>query len=134
MNIAQSFAQYLEDVTGATIGVDLFIGNAPDSDVAPRPDIWWIRTSGGAKIQSLATGEPIKAYTIDIFRRHRVYETVYNDLQDLEDSLNCEGCTQLDSFDTLNVEASIMSIDTDIDAEDRKIGLLQATITTIKEC
>lgn len=132
-NIADAFATFLEDNTTATLGQDLFISNAPSSDKA-QSDLWWITTNGGNKVQTLTSGEPIKEYNINVYRRHRNYQTVYEDLHSLEDILNCAGCTQLTGFDTLSIEASVLSIDNDLDNEDRKVGLLQATITTIKEC
>lgn len=132
-NIADAFATFLENNTTATLGQDLFISNAPSSNQTTN-DLWWITLSGGSKVQTLPTGEPIKAYTINVYRRHRSYQQVYDDLTALEELLNCDGCTQLTGFDTLDIEANLLSVDNDLDSEDRKIGLLQATINTIKEC
>lgn len=133
MNIAESFANYVEANTAATLGQDLFISNAP-STTKSQSDIWWIVASGGDKIKTYTTGESDKAYTLTVNRRHRDYKQVYDDLHDLEEILNCAGCVELSGFDILEISASVLTIDEDIDSEDRKIGVLQATIITFKEC
>lgn len=132
MSVASSFATYLASTVGSTIGQDLFIGLAPSSQQA-TDSLWWIVPSGGQKEIKLPTGEALKRYTIDIYYRNMDYQTVYEELSDLEETLNLDGCTQLSGYETVDVEAFIFSIDQDLDAEERKIGLLQVNITLFKE-
>lgn len=133
MNISQSFAEFLETVTGATLGQDLFIGQAPSSNKV-QSAIWWIVASGGGRDVNNVTGEAIKSYTIDILYRSRNYQSVYDEMQSLETALNCDSCVQLEGFETLDVKAQILYIDDDLDAEDRKVGVLQANITVYQTC
>lgn len=133
MNIAEDFADYLETITGSTLGQDLFIGEAPSSNKV-GDNIFWIVTSGGVKTLKAQTGEAIKAYTIDVYYRSTNYQGVYNVMQALEEELNCAGCVQIGSYDTIEVEAITFPIDTDLDDEERKVGLLQANLTIYKDC
>lgn len=133
MNIAEDFATYLATITGSTLGQDLFIGEAPSSNKV-GDSIYWIVTSGGAKTLKAQTGEAIKAYTIDIYYRSTNYQGVYDAMQTLEEELNCAGCVQIGSYDTIEVEAITFPIDNDLDNEERKVGLLQANLTIYKDC
>lgn len=133
MNLAEAFATYLASMTGSTLGQDLFIGEAPSSNKVPD-SIWWIISNGGNPIQKNSTGESLKRYQVQIFYRNRDYKTIANAIYDLEEDLNCDGCTQLTGIDTVDIEATSFPIDNDIDGEDRKIGLLQVSLTTYKDC
>lgn len=133
MNLIEAFVGYLEDLGIGTSGSDIFIGQAPSSDKVPD-DIWWVVASGGSPASVMQTGESIKTYQIDIFRRARDYQTVYDDLHDLEQQLNCSECVEIEGFDTISAQAQTFPIDNDLDQEDRKVGLLQATLTIHKEC
>lgn len=133
MNLLDSFAQYLQTMGIATLGQNLFIGEAPSSNQV-QDSVWWIIDSGGSPIAKNQTGESRKAYQITVFNRDRNYKTIKNAMFALEEQLNCDGCTQLQGFDTIDIEATTFPIDQDLDNEDRKIGMLQATITTYKEC
>lgn len=132
MNLAESFAEYLEDQSIATIGQDLFIGEAPSSNKVPDP-IYWVESSGGDNLRKLKTNAKLKSYLVEVRYRNRDYATVYNNMHTLEELLNSAGCVQLQGFETVEIEATTFPIDDDLDSEDRKIGLLQANITTFKE-
>lgn len=132
MNITRAFAEYLATITASTIGQDLFIGQAPSSDKAPD-SIWWVSGSGGDVTTRVKSGENLKSYLIEVHYRNRNYQTVYENMQSLEERLNDDPCTQLNGFDTVDIEATTFPVDDDLDAEDRKVGLLQATITIYKE-
>lgn len=134
MNLLDSFAKYLQNDLGiATLGQNLFIGEAPSSNNA-QDSLWWVINSGGAPILKNQTGESRKAYQVQVFYRDRNYKSITDAMFALEEQLNCDGCTQLEGFDTIDIEATTFPIDQDLDSEDRKIGMLQATITTYKEC
>lgn len=132
MNIAHSLATYLQSQSIATIGQDMFIGEAPSSRKGPD-SVYWLQASGGDPIRKLKTNGKMKSYLVEIRYRNRNYETVYNNMQTLEELLNSGSCTQLSGYDTVEIEAATFPIDDDLDSEDRKVGLLQATITTFKE-
>lgn len=133
MNIAQAFGTYLDDLGIATLGQDLIIGRAPNSNEV-TDNLWWILSQGGSPISKNASGESMKRYSIYIYCRNVDYKTIEDALYSLEETINCDGCTQLTGFDTIDLEASVFPIDNDLDSEDRKVGLLQVNITTYKEC
>lgn len=132
MNIAESLAKFIENNGFATLGQDLFIGGAPSSNQVI--DCWWIVNDGGSPLSKNSSGEMMKTYSLSIFRRDQDYKTILDSMFQLEEQLNCDRCSQLESFDTVDIEASVFPVDNDLDNEGRKIGLLQATITTYKEC
>lgn len=133
MTLVAALGQYLQDNSIATLGQDLILGRAPTSSET-SDDLWWIINTGGGTLSKNQTGESRKQYTALVYRRGRNYRTIDEQLLTLEEQLNCDGCTQLEGFDTLDIEATIFPTDDDLDSEDRKVGLLQVTITTYKEC
>lgn len=133
MTLAKSFANYLQNLGIATLGQDLIIGRAPSS-TETRDDIWWILSNGGGPLKKNQTGESMKAYSILVYRRGRNYRLIDEQLQSLEEELNCDACTTLEGFDTIDIEAVVFPTDDDLDSSERKVGLLQVTITTYKEC
>lgn len=141
MNLSQAFATYLQSLSIATIGQDLFIGRAPSTmenladGVTKVPDnIWWIITNGGSPIKKNQTGESLKSYQVQIYCRNTNPRQMLIDLYTLEEDLNCDGCSQLSGVDTVDIEATVFPIDDDLDSEERKVGLLQVNLTTYKEC
>jgi hypothetical protein len=132
MNVASAIASYLQDNNIATSGQDLFIGQAPSSDKVPD-SIYWIQASGGDTERLAQTGERIKSYLVEIRYRNRNYQTVYDNLQTLEELLNGNTCIQIDGYETIQIQATTFPIDDDLDSEDRKVGMLAATILTYKE-
>jgi hypothetical protein len=132
-NIAKSFAGYMQDTLAlGTEGNDIRIGHAPSDEKAPDA-LWWIKTSGGNKIARLTTGESVKNYNISIYRRNHDYQALYNEMQSLEEQMNTASLIpNLTGYVVLRAEATNFPIDDDLDAEDRKIGLLQITIQVYK--
>lgn len=133
MSLVDSLATYLASTLSVTLGQDLFIGQAPSSNRV-ADDIWWVIENGGGIVQKNATGEAQKSYQFNVYGRNRNYKTLKDAMNTLEENLNCDNCSQLSGYDTIDIEATSFAIDNDLDAEDRKIGLLQVTITTYKEC
>lgn len=131
--LLEAFAEYLENLGIATRGQDLFIGEAPSSNMV-QDSVWWVIDNGGQPVRKNSTGEALKAYQIQIFNRNRNIKDIKRDMFTLEEELNCDGCTQLTGFETIDIEATTFPIDQDIDNEDRKIGMLQVNLTTYKEC
>lgn len=134
MTLIEAFATYLQDTLSvATLGQDLFIGEAPSSNKVPD-SIWWIVSNGGSPVLKNSTGESLKRYQVQIFYRNRDHKAVEDALFNLEEDLNCDGCSQLTGIETVDIEAITFPVDNDIDDEDRKVGLLQVNLTTYKEC
>lgn len=133
MTVVSSFANFVADITGSTLGQDMFIGLAPSVN-AVDDSIWWIVENGGGVTLKNATGEMIKSYQYNIYYRDRDYMLVSDTMFSLEETLNCDECSQLEGYDTIEIEATSFPIDNDLDVGDKKIGLLQVTITTYKEC
>jgi hypothetical protein len=133
MNIAESFATYLQTLGIATLGQDLFIGNAPSSNRV-SDSMYWIIESGGSPLSKNSTGELLKSTTIEVYYRDRNYKNVYDKINTLEETISCAGCIQLNGFDIIKLDVVSYPIDQDLDNEDRKIGMLQVNILTYKEC
>jgi hypothetical protein len=132
MNLATAFVDYLETLSLGTFGDNIFIGLAPSSNLVPDA-IFWIVASGGTATRN-ASGGTMSEYTVDIYYRDTSYETVYDTLNDLQENLNCDSCVELDGFDTIDISAFSYPIDQDLDNEDRKVGLLQATVRAYADC
>lgn len=130
MNITEAFIPYLETVTGSIFGQGLHIGGIPIS--APEAG-WWVVSSGGSPESDNQTGEKIKNYTLDIFYRSSDEKEVYDNLQSLEETINSDGCTQLNGYNVIDMTATLFNVDQDIDNEDRKVGLIQVNLRTYKE-
>lgn len=133
MNIDEAFAEFLQTITSSTLGQDLYIGEAPSSNKAPDT-IWWIVATGGNRITGAVSGENLKLYTVEIYYRSRNYKQVYDNIHSLEQTLNCDDCVQLEGYQTIDIQASVLGIDADLDNADRKIGLVQADITVYDNC
>lgn len=125
MNIARSFATFLEDNGFGTFATDLFIGGAPEK----ISTCYWITTAGGTPKQKNVTNNKLKTYTLNIFYRNTNAETVYENLQSLEELINSDDCTQLTDYDTIEMEAILFPTDQDIDVQDRTVGLLEVALT-----
>ena len=126
MNVAKSFVEYMESLGMGTFSTDIFVGGIPQD----APDnSWWVISSGGSPIRKNHTGERIKDYILDVFYRNTNAEDVYESIQEFEEEINSKGCVQLSGYDTVEMEASILSTDRDIDNEDRVLSLLQVRIS-----
>lgn len=133
MNLIESFTNLLETLTGTTLGQDLFIGQAPSSNKV-QDDIWWVIGRGGAVTQTSVTSERTKERIIEVYFRSRDYKTIYDTMQTVEEELNCVNCVSLEGYTVLDVVATPLFVDDDLDSEDRKLGLMQVNVTTFQEC
>lgn len=130
--VSESFIQWLEDENIGTFNTDLYLSQVPDT----APDAcYWVLTSGGGAIQKLQTGEKVKQYFMSVYYRSNKAKDVERNLFKLEELLNCNDCINLEGFEVVEVEATQFPSDTDIDNEERRVGLLQANIKIYKkEC
>ena len=126
MNLVRDFVEYMENQSLGTFGTDIFIGGVPQR--APST-CWWVVSGGGTPIIKNKTNEKIKSYIVDIFYRNTDGEAVYDALQSFEEQINSDPCPELTNYEVVEFEATLFAADQDLDAQDRTVGLLQATIT-----
>jgi len=125
MNVAKSFVNYMEDLSMGNFGTDIFIGVIP---IAPDK-AWWVISGGGSSTRKNHTGERIKDYILNVYYRNTDAEDVYETVQEFEEEINSKQCIQLDNYETVEMEANILSTDQDIDNEDRVLALVQIRIS-----
>jgi hypothetical protein len=130
VTIAETFMNWLPSQINATQGTDLFYMQVPGN--AP-PACWWVISSGGSPVQKLPTGETIRQYFLMVYYRSNKGADVERQLSILEESLNTSDCLQLQGYEIVSVEASQFPADNDLDSEDRRVGMLQATIEVYKK-
>lgn len=126
MNITESFVNYMEDLSFGTFGTDIFIGIIPET--APDKS-WWVIPAGGSPVKKNHTGERIKDYLLNVYYRNTDAEDVYETIQEFEEEINTKQCIQLDTYDTIEMEASVFQSDRDLDNEDRVVGMLQIKVS-----
>lgn len=133
MTIVDAFIQYMEEEGVGTFGQNIYYGEAPSSNDTPD-GLWWIVDAGGRKTLKLKTGEAIKEYVFNLYRRDKNHKLVKDALFSFEESLNCSSCVNLQGYQAVEIEVISFPIDQDLDSEDRKIGLLQINIRVYREC
>lgn len=127
------FAEFIEGLVSATLGQDLWIGNVPSS-LQTDSSVWWIVSDGGAPLERNQTGERIKNYQYIVYRRGMNYRSVLQDLYNLENAIHAEKCIILsDDYDVIDIEANTLTVDDDLDVEDRKVGMLRVKVNIYKE-
>lgn len=122
MTIKQAFKEYMEGLGYQ----DIFLGAVPVNAPAKA---FWIVSGGGSPIIKNNTGEKMKNYLLNVYYRNTDSQDVDQVLQDLEESVNSKACTQLNGYDTIELDGTGFQSDQDLDAEDRTVGLLQVTVT-----
>jgi len=128
MTLSGALAKYIQDLgIYGIFGTDIFIGAVPSEKAEAKA--MWIVGAGGAPVIRNQTGEKTKSYIRTIFYRNTDAEDVDTVLQGLETHFNSKLCDQLEGYDTIDMEASGLATDGDIDAEDRTIGSIELTIT-----
>lgn len=133
MNIAEAFVDWLEDLGVGILGQNIYIGLAPSSNKV-QDNIYWVVASGGTVVSETVTGESLKDYTLDLYYRSTGYKDIYDTLYGLEQSINCNGCLNLEGLEVVSVKATQYPADEDLDSEDRKIGLLQISLSVFANC
>lgn len=125
MNVARSFVTFLENEGYGIFGTNIFVNIIPKE--APDNCICVI-AEGGAPETRNQTGETLKNYILNIRYRALSDQTVYENIQGLEELINSDACTQLSGYDTIDMQATQFPVSEDIDDENRSIGLLQVTL------
>lgn len=127
--VSESFIKWLEDENIGTFGTDIYLSQVPLD--APNT-CYWVLTNGGSPISKNRTGEKIKQYFVSVYYRSTKSKDVERNLFTLEGLINAPGCLQLEGFEVIEIESSQFPSDTDIDNEQLRVGLLQATIQIYK--
>lgn len=128
--VTESFAKFLQDLGIGVLGQDLYVGELP----LEAPDQCWLVTiQGGNPDLVTVDGSMIKVYIFNIYRRSLAGKEMDRKLFDLEETLNCANCVNLEGFETIYSRATQFSQDMDLENENRRIGLIQAQVRLFKE-
>lgn len=128
--VGEAFVAFLESKNIGTFGTDLFLGEMP----LDAPDnAWLVVVNGGNPEKVTLDGSMIKLYTFNIFHRSLAGKEIERELFSLEEDLNCASCVNLEGFETIYSRATNFAQDTDLENEDRRIGLLQAQVRLFKQ-
>lgn len=128
--VGEAFVKLLQDKGIGTFGVNLFLGEMP----LDAPDnAWLVLVSGGQPDLVTADGSMVKLYTFNIYHRSLAGKEVERELFSLEEDLNCTTCVNLEGFETIYSRATQFTQDTDLENENRRIGLLQAQVRLFKQ-
>lgn len=133
MTISQSFIKFLEAQGYGVFGQDLYLYRVPNS-LKTKTNLFWVVPNSGSVIQKNKTNEKIKSHQFLVYYRSNSAREVDEKLSQLEETLNCMTCVQLEGYQTLDVSATQFSSDIDPDSENRMVGFIQVTIQTYKSC
>jgi hypothetical protein len=128
--VGEAFVKFLEDKGIGAFGIDLFLGELPQT----APDNSWLVVVGGGSPEVVTLdGGMIKLYTFNIYHRSLAGKEIERELFSLEEDLNCATCVNLSGFETIYTRATNFAQDIDLENENRRIGLLQAQIRLFKQ-
>lgn len=128
--VGEAFVKFLQDKGIGTFNEDLYLNQLPQD----APDNSWLVVVGGGNPDVVTLdGGMVKVYTLNIYHRSLVGKEVERELFSLEEDLNCTSCVNLEGFETIYSRATNFAQDEDFDNENRRIGLLQATIRLFKQ-
>ena len=128
--VGEAFVKFLEGKIPAAFGTDLYLGELPLS----APDkAWLVIVSGGDPEMVTADGGMLKRYTFNIYCRSLAGKEIERELFNLEETLNCSTCVNLEGFETIYSRATQFSQDIDLANEQRRIGTLQAQVRLYKQ-
>lgn len=128
--VGEAFVKFLQDKGFGSRGVDLFLGELPKS----APDnAWLVVVSGGNPDIVTLDGSMVKSYSFSIYRRSLAGKDMERELFSLEEALNCATCVNLEGFETIYSRATQFAQDMDFEDENRRIGLLQASVRLFRQ-
>lgn len=133
MTLIQSFVKFLEDKGYGISGQNIYLYRVPNSKKT-ETEILWLIPTGGYPSSTNRTGEMIKAYQILIYFRSNTARKVDTVLNDLEETLNCSHCVNLEGFELVSIRATQLPADQDLDAENRMTGSINCQIEVYKSC
>lgn len=128
--VGEAFVKWLEDNGVGTFNTDLYLGQLP---LEAPDEAWLVIVAGGSPELVTADGGMMKLYTFSIYRRSLAGKEIERSLFSLEEKLNCSTCVNLEGFETIYSRATQFAQDTDLENENRRIGLLQAQVRLYKQ-
>ena len=133
MTLAQSFIKFLQDKGYGIPGQNIYLFRVPNSKKT-ETEILWLIPMGGFPSSVNKTGEMIKAYQIQIYYRSNSARKVDEVLNDLETTLNCSSCVNLEGFELVGIRATQLPADQDLDSENRMVGTISVQLEVYKRC
>lgn len=133
MTLSETFARFIEKEGYGTLGQNIYLFRVPNS-LKTETELLWIIPTGGTPVSRNQTGEMIKSYQMLIYFRSNLAEKVDKVLNDLETVLNCASCVQLEGYEVVDIRATQLPIDQDIDSENRMVGSISCQIQVYKSC
>lgn len=133
MTLIQSFVKFLENKGYGISGQNIYMYRVPNSKKTETEILWLIPTGGYPSTRN-KTGEMIKAYQILIYYRSNNARKVDTVLNDLEETLNCAMCVNLEGFELVDVRATQLPADQDLDSENRLVGSINCQLEVYKSC
>ena len=133
MTLSQSFVKFLEEKGYGISGQNIYMYRVPNSKKTETEVLWLIPT-GGFPSQVNKTGEMMKTYQFLINFRSNSARKVDEVLNDLEQTLNCSNCVSLEGFELVEIRATQLPADQDLDSENRMVGMINCQITVYKSC
>lgn len=133
MTLSQSFVKFLEDKGYGIFGQNIYLYRVPNSKKT-ETEILWLIPTGGFPSQVNKTGEMMKTYQFLINFRSNSAKKVDEVMNDLEQTLNCSNCVSLEGFELVEIRATQLPADQDLDSENRMVGMINCQITVYKSC
>lgn len=133
MTLSQSFVKFLQQKGYGIPGQNMYLFRVPNSKKT-ETEILWIIPSGGSPIRKNQTGEMIKSYQILIYYRSNSAQKVDEVLNDLETTLNCSSCVNLEGFELVDIRVTQLPVDQDLDSENRMVGSINCQLQVYKSC
>lgn len=133
MTLAQSFVKFLQNKGYGIPGQNIYLFRVPNSKKT-ETEILWLIPMGGFPSSVNQTGEMIKAYQIQIYYRSNSARKVDEVLNDLETTLNCSSCVNLEGFELVSIRATQLPADQDLDSENRMVGTISVQLEVYKRC
>lgn len=133
MTLSQAFVNYLEMKGYGVFGQNLYLYRVPNSKKTDTEVLWLIPT-GGYPASRNKTGEMVKSYQILIYFRSNSARKVDEFLNDLEQTLNCSQCVSLEGFELVDIRATQLPADQDLDSENRMVGSINCQLEVYKSC
>lgn len=133
MTLSQSFVKFLENKGYGIFGQNIYLYRVPNSKKTETEVLWLIPTGGYPSLVN-RTGELIKTYQILIYFRSNNARKVDTVLNDLEQTLNCSQCVDLEGFELVGIRATQLPADQDLDSENRMVGSINCQLEVYKSC
>lgn len=133
MTISQSFVKFLEEKGYGIFGQNIYLYRVPNSKKT-ETEILWLIPTGGYPSAINKTPEMIKAYQFLIYYRSNSARKVDEVMNDLEQTLNCSSCINLEGFELVSIRATQLPADQDLDSENRMVGSINCQLEVYKSC